>query len=344
MRGKVLQILLRTVRVRFDPNPGASLKTLTLDPSGYTITLNATLWNQLSDDEKLKALLHEVSHILRGDLLIGKEFDPTLVTIATDSIINTSNKINDEDQWTYDKVRKYCPELPEQYLPCWRQIYSALTQRNPAPKESKTCNIILGDLDDAIRSVHISTVLRLRQELKSVVSELPTSLREAVAGSIGIYKKSDPLPPVKPIPAWLKKLVTTPERFAGELQVTRSWAREHPGGIAVRGILKRPSLKVLVAVDCSGSVLPVLNTIRGAAQFLQSTYNVDVIYFSDTISSRPENVLGGGTLLMPVTQEAVQRSVSLLAVVTDGQYFDREPALACLKKNHITLEEILIGK
>ncbi len=300
-----------------------------LCPDGYHMHINPNSTHNISELHTL--LLHELSHIFRGDCL-REEKDKEVMGITTDCIIN--HNLNHEDVAAMGGCQ-YVPvavqvKLPTDYLVPTLVLYDALRKLKKKQRKGikclcdgfgkkgrkKDCSTAHADL---IISARGKVMKDLKKEMKGI-SEKRLRLVGNATSSRAKVEAPDPLPLALPNQI-LKKL----KSVNGSSMRQRSWKR--PGRVELlRGISYTPRYKLLIAIDVSGSCVQFWKQLGGTAAYLRSRHAVDLSIFDTkaylTKSLSELEVFGGGTLIQPTFELFKRGRYDALVVLTDGMLFD----------------------
>lgn len=292
-----------------------------LTPSGYLIEYDQVLEER--PEELSKLLLHELGHIARGDLLARPgDIDHETANIAQDAIINSTHGITsvmDLPGVTLGSVMDVVGNRWPDYIPGWREVAEALKEHRNRPRA--TCGIEYSPADPARIAAHIKALAELRKQAQG-----DPRLEEILRAGMGLpLGGTMPYAPPKPIPPVIRRIWESAQGGYAVPIRRRGWIWEHPSVPELRGTGRRRLCKILIAVDASGSVQPYIERILGVARYIREhelALACDVLYFADRISTRYEDVAGGGTLVGPVAERAVRGGYDVLVIVTDREYAD----------------------
>lgn len=304
-----------------------------------------------TEEEQVTLLLHEVSHILRGDCL--RNFDKNtnhaqLWCMAADSLINENlnhtcvkglNGILYHEHIRTDKnIGKYMPA----WLPTTQFIFDKMLEHLPTI-ELSCCGGAKPYEGDRVEAekIHIKTVLSIRESLTSDEGNLLIkklgfdlninngSLQSLVSG----YKPA----------VWLHTLLSHIQgrSFYGKLEYSRSYARQ--GRIEeLKGNYRIPKKKIMIALDCSGSCSDFLQEFSELANWMKKKDSVQLAAFDVKAwkINTPKNLPNaGGTSFQPVFKLASNLHADAVIMLTDGMATDvkplpKMPVIWCVTKNH----------
>lgn len=278
--------------VRFESRTGLPVACgVRLDRNGYCVVLGDA-FEAFSDAAKLVALQHEMSHIVRGDLVGFDRFETAVANVAMDAVINHRLDVtpiveSGYQPVTYDRLREQDAEIPS-YQTGWRPIYEHLLQRRnrsatgrqgqesgqesdqESDQESGQGSGQDFDFHEAADSAterlaaHAATIARMRGNIEKMQRSGDRSEREKAAemdGEIrsagGAVLTSDGGGVYRHKPVGdqrLRRLIAAVRGSVGEaLQRERSYAREGRDE-GLRGVVRRPKARIVIACDLSGSI------------------------------------------------------------------------------------------
>jgi len=132
---------------------------------------------------------------------------------------------------------------------------------------------------------------------------------------------------------------------------TRTWARENRSSSYFRGHLRQRRIKVVVALDVSGSMDAYVPRILGIASELKDKLDVILIVWADsaqTIKSVNNDWnVGGGTNINPVIELIDKNMSDVSIVITDGHFntemkkLPKSPVIWALAGEHATSDMII---
>lgn len=338
----VAQWALRNIQIEWTTDMPTAAAGLTR--SGYKVFINPEYWDKLPFDEDRRCLLiHEISHILRGDCLVGlnekdsdEKHNPMVANLAMDAIINQNqvmHRSSDENGWLRlgnSKDRLGFDLTMETFS--WQFTYNEIMKK---ATENGGGGGGQGQTDDApfaedglskgdAQKEHAKTVLDARDAVKG------TELEGAVRGhfcynagnNAGGRQKID-LPPALGVS--IPDLIANKVRSIGQKVKVRSFRRE--GVVSgLKGVSRQPKAKVLVALDVSGSCTGYWPLVGGAAARMRKMFDVELCTFSDHCAKFVPGMeidnWNGGTLFQPVLEYAERVKADILVVVTDGELYD----------------------
>lgn len=180
------------------------------------------------------------------------------------------------------------------------------------------------DLDAGDGSVseteHTKTVMRAREAARQEGVDLPC------LPPLGGTMRRLSAEPWK-VPARLSTVLQALEACArsarGALVRTRSYSR--PGRVeGLRGVIRAPRMRILVALDASGSMHDWAPHAVSAAAALRRTHDVELAVWADTAAMAPRAHLGEwpnvGVGTSPETLVSLVRNFDAVVVITDGQF------------------------
>lgn len=329
---------------------GGLLAGLMLDDTGYSIHLSQRA--SLSPPEILTVILsHELSHLLRGDLIIQKEkrLEATAWNVASDAAINSESmwelltkyfvKPENADKGKgfilYRKLHEAFPETLPEVFPGTLQLYKLLLDNGIVPPDSFQGLLVLGkdeDLDERKRQ-HISTSIKARTLLKNPdFKDIPGCLTGysplSISSNFSTLARGTYNPEM--IPA-IDHILEAVEGFDGAMAFTRTWSRPprtgYTSGVVVKGALYSPRPKVALLVDMSGSMTAFAPALAALADELSQRYDPLIVIHDDKVLySGPTFPLelnwGGGTSFVEAYETAAAFNPDVLIHATDGETGD----------------------
>ncbi len=280
-------------------------------------------FNKLSDNEISMLIKHEVAHIIRGDLLVSRDYDIRTANIAMDAIINNIlkiGKIGEYEGITLDSLREAFPEIPE-YPYGWKEIYDILLR-------NKVSNIILIDKVDFSDD-------NSYEILEDAVTDLmiyDPKIIESVKFSNAFNNKLDIKVTTSKL---LESIIRRIKSYSGNKLKRRTYRKEHPTNNMLKNISRVPLNKILLVLDVSGSYTSYTNTIMGLFYWINKTKDLltDLGVFSNSFHIIPRNKLnsipgyGGGTSIKGMFDYLQKNRYDLVIVFTDGEIFDYDDNL-----------------
>lgn len=310
--------------VRLEEDPGLPTAAATLDRHGYRIVWGAAArgW---SDAELMGVLDHEIAHILRGDLLAGPiRENPCLWNVACDAVINESLRdLPPGVRWA-DLAADLGP-LPHPVQGAFK-LYEALKQRAEAGAAA-SFDVLSNDVPPGERG-------QAERHHAAAVLDAPRTLKERAAGAgagLDVHPARPPaacglgFPPLLPV---VERIV----RFLGQGQQrvrTRTFLRE--GRVeGLRGVARVPRARVVLALDCSGSMSEWVGAYWSLLAGLERRgLEVEAWAWADEAArwprGAPQPAVGGGTRLGSLWERLGGRP-DLVAVLTDGDLADTAEA------------------
>lgn len=369
------------VNIRWDDSVPTAAVYLS-DKDGYNILLNQQFMEKLSDAGKRMVILHEVSHIIRGDCLVMRNVEhPGNWNVASDAHINRQiGNIEDLEQESgmtfvqYERIKK--ENWPEN-IPATKTIYKLLSgegmdadsqnsqggnqegspekkdgkensrQNNSSGKEANSQN--RGDSSSSSNDQNSKDAgsggqnnkedYALSSDVKGIEGDyqackekhaetILTAPKQFNAGAnikVGksqtvVQKCTDPY-----LILVLKNLLKNVVPRYGSTKVrTRTWARENRSSSYFRGHLRQRRIKVVVALDVSGSMGEYVPSILGIASELKDKLDVTLIVWADSAQiiksvNNSWNV-GGGTDVNPAIELIDKNMPDVSIVITDGHF------------------------
>jgi predicted metal-dependent peptidase len=289
------------------------------------IEVNPNVWATLDDHARTQLLVHELLHVLRGDL----EFAGDLrANYAQDMLINRlidhqaiENQLDGQvPLWT--EVIAEQLGLPFKPAPGWKTIY----ERLPEIKAHEFCALSAEGQVDDLEVIEAASAVEKATEGRVKVTADRGAGRGTHRGplvDIPAYK-----------PSTLRRLLNAIEHTWHSTRriPRRTWRREGRTPW-LRGTQPMPTVNILVAVDCSGSMSGILPELAAVArvpgiQAQWCAFNDEIVgQWSDPPRRIPD--AGGGTAFGPVTELAQRIKPDVLVMVTDGYPFDRPSAPRC---------------
>lgn len=337
---------------------------VSLKNDGYHLNIKEDWYMGLSEEHRSSALLHAVSHIVRGDCLIPKDMagynDPKLQHLATDALINQNQSLHDfADNNGGLRIGNSVEVIGKQLNPLsfsWMSTYNELKaeQQQQGGGDGEGGGGGDGDQEgegggngeggdgdnlpdtiddtpssegdrDQLRKKHASAVLDARKALKG------TELESAINANINASNSVSSRAKIELPPALDTKIPNAIIKAAGTSGVRlRERSYKRPGRVqGLKGVTRPPIAKIVCALDVSGSMTGYWDVVGGAAASLRKQFDVDLATFSDTCKkyvagSDIEN-WSGGTLVTPVFEYGAKSKADVLAVFTDAEFFDFDP-------------------
>lgn len=293
----------------------------------FIVDINPEFWKKLSEEEKQKTILHELSHVIRGDLLIEtKDLDKKLLNYATDSIINKHLKFEEAGGiklFHYDKIKKEL-KLPDRPT-CWQDIYEKMKQNNWDKNDLSLNFEVIEDEKERERA---------RQKIIETILTLPEN---TLFSSSGIEKnQSFSWSPVKK--SVFEKLTNNLYGKTVIKKRIKSYRRERNG---LKSYSKKPVPVCSLFVDVSGSMSHYKDIIAGfVKELIKNRASYNVYCFSDNlfkINKLSEfSFAGGGTNIEAVIKEVNEKKLQNVIIFSDCE-FDALP------KNKFNFPKIIIS-
>lgn len=294
--------------------------------SDLYLGINVPLWEQLSADDRQKLLLHEIAHVLRGDLLVNN-VNHTLHNIATDSIINEVldiDAVGEHDGIRYSHIYKDL-NLPDKLSAIgWRAIYNALLEK--AKENGGIGRLGFDEIKETDNSLEAQEkVIEARIEAEGI-EDIQKNIKDAGHFEMSSQKYTHYEVKIKQDTRIASIFSAIRARHDANVRLRRkTWRRE---GVyeGLRGLSRVPTLSVLVIIDVSGSFTEYIKLALGITSGLKD-FQVDVGVFADrfamvnNLNDLPD--VGGGTYFSSVVPP---KPYDVWVVITDG-YFSDTPQL-----------------
>ena len=328
------------LRLEFSTNMLFPTAGTVLTPTGYRIMIHPDF--AVGGRHTRLVLLHELSHIFRGDCINQERMkDPLLYNYAEDAIINQhlpKGVVKEIDQLQYFSLAKEI-DLPTNYIVSTQMLYERL--KSLQKKGSCSCggHSTKGNKGKC-EEAHVRTILSARGEVqKELEAETGAGFSRFTRAAGDTASRGAQVEAPAPLPIALpNQILRNLKRFFGTRKRVRSWCR--PGRVPLlRGSIFEPKYHLLVAIDVSGSCVSSWPQLGGAAAYLAKRHNVDVSVF-DTKAIKTKSltnlpIFGGGTLIQPVFDLFRQGKYDALIVLTDGQLYDWPTDLQIIPKEPI---------
>lgn len=333
---QVRNFVLKHVAFRWDDEllkAAGGFAAVCLTKSGYELVVGDE-YAKAADEEQCTAILHEMGHILRGDCLLmaKRKFTHNQCTqwnIAADAGINYG--LNEESVhklngvWYPNLIEMFENDLPREYLPSTLQIFDAMQ----AQTKEMECSMDSLSYDNGsdiseLRKSHAKALLDARDMLKDVpelqghITGLNFDLSSAKGRRL-IVTEPYPLPLASII---LKHI--NGKSFGTRIN-QRTFARE--GRVeGLRGSALLPRIKILAAIDVSGSCSHLVPRFVGASKWLSKRHSVDLVAFdTELYKYGPDVPVGGGTAFRPVYEHAESKKYDAIIMLSDGCAGDVTP-------------------
>jgi predicted metal-dependent peptidase len=310
---------------------------------GYTIELNKEFVEKLSDNCKKKVILHEISHIIRGDCLTIKKCErPLDYNIASDAHINTQigdlTELEEEANTkvvTYERIRE--ENWPE-WMPSTKVIYNLLDKKRKrqSSKETESSSEEGGDgnnCGNGKKFVLSNDVKGTEGDFEGCIdkhTEAVATAPKALGAGINIrfdHKVYEVRPKQEPkILTALKKLLRYVVPKYGTTRVkVKTWTRENRSNDLFRGCMRKRKVKVCLAVDVSGSMREYIPNILGIAADMKHKLDTEIIVWAD-YAQKIRSVddkwdVGRGTDVNPAIELINKISPDISVIVTDGDFY-----------------------
>lgn len=297
---------LRSSGIRVEFNDKLPTCVSKLGSDGYKIILGV-IYIEGDESAKQYLLRHEIMHIARGDLVNKQEADKTIDNIAMDCCI--AHSIGEKEAKRLNGIT--WEALGDETLPKpvggWRPLAKALKE--------KAINAGIGfckiEPNPGEIEKHKDTVIKLRAHgLDQMMPQI----------------RADPYTPI------IKRTITSIEKILkhiknnqGSLRI-KTRTRSRPGRIEeLKGSAIVPKAKLLLAVDCSGSMESLINKAISIAFWAEKEYKVDLIAWNSNAIKIDKNKLirlsaSGGT--DPNSIWPLIPKYDATVIITDG-YFDK---------------------
>ncbi len=317
----------RNIRLEFSTNMTFPTATTRLTPTGYQIIIHPDF--AIGGEHTKLVLLHELSHIFRGDCVNKERMkDPLLYNYAEDAIINQhlpQGVVKEIDNLQYFSLAEKI-DLPTNYIVSTQVLYEKLKSLQKKGNCSCGGHSTKGNTEKC-EEAHARTILSARGEVQRELeketgasfSRFTHTAGNTTSGGAKV-EIPEPLPVALP-----NQILRNLKNFFGTRKRSRSWRR--PGRVPLlRGSIFEPKYHLLVAIDVSGSCVSFWPQLGGAAAYLAKRHSVDISVF-DTKAIKTKSltnlpIFGGGTLIQPVFDLFRQGKYDALIVLTDGQLFD----------------------
>jgi hypothetical protein len=285
---------------------------ITIFQNGHFTIKLGTQWSTLGPAHQYFMLLHEYSHIVRGDLTPVKDRICQVWNIASDAIINHSLKtlITAEEESLYVQypalVAIY-PALPPT-IPNTLTIYNELCKhQDHAP--GTPC---YAEVDPAAPGLDQATT-------RAVIAS--RSVSDMPATAMVSRKPFPTITHVHQVPL-LQSLLKHVQEVHTDKKPVRSYMREGRVG-GLKGVTRKPRPSVAVALDVSGSISDAeLQQELAIVEYLRTQgYSVRRYVFATTCQEWPGGAsppdVGSSTELAPVIERTKQHPV--LVLLSDGE-------------------------
>ncbi|MEM4720563.1 MAG: VWA-like domain-containing protein [Candidatus Methanomethylicaceae archaeon] len=301
------------------------LASVFLSPEGYKIQVSK---NVIESQFFKEILLHELLHIVRGDLLShNMDKDPQAWNIACDATINRDLRIPPEAGGIkYEDVMKKIKEYPTKLVGSSYIFQKLLESEDDSDSESFDELGRSAEIGDVLSS-HISETRELKESLAEDKLDLPVK-----AGRSKSDKAHKTL--WTPTQERVHKVLFDLNSFLSHNSKTvlkRSYRRErHP---LLRATTSVRTANVAVFIDVSGSTNQYWEIFTAVARYLKHRYQATVFVFDDEV--RQWNLqgsiqAGGGTLFRPIAETIRKEKADIAIIITDGEFFDATaPVYGC---------------
>ena len=288
-----------------------------------------------TDDMKFLALVHELGHIVRGDLKMTslklkemEEEDKAAAAfrynIAADAHINNKSFVSKVVGITpveYGTLRLQFPELPKE-IPSTQIIYEVLSKQDKdnLPKAFDEFGDIEGVISDEDQT-RAAMGVRIAAESLGI-----DNLKTVVKRNTKVFKPN----PIPSIDNLLKKV----NGFGGTYKFSRTWRRPNTRNKHIRGGGYQPRPRGTIIIDSSGSMSSHVGTMLGICSSLNRTHDLMFIVHDTSVSYKgkqiPTSLPSGGTQFLDAYLAAASDRPDIVVHLTDGETSDSKEALSKL--------------
>lgn len=314
---------LKHIRMEKD-NQLPSFAGVYMDNKQIKMVINETLSSMLSDKDITNLIIHEVAHIIRGDILVDRtNMNFEIANIAMDSIINTNinvEEIGGIKGVTIKSLQELDFPVPDQPM-SWRIVYDIIMERM-LEINLKSYDIILSPKGDY-------------NENKDALDDMILDLIECDAQIINKISFNNNLNKRKisvtiTTSTVLENIIRNIVSYAGKRQKKRTYRRENHLDDSLKGISRIPLNKVLVVADISGSYTHYTSIIIGLFYWLSKknivahfgTFSDDFYLYKNNVNLNELRGYGGFTQIKGMFNYLQKESYDLVVVFTDGEIFD----------------------
>lgn len=320
---------------------------------GIFLEYNPEFYDKLNDEEKRFLWVHEISHIIRGDVFKKfenyEEIDARLWNITWDAIINQHFNQKDIDLVkklggiVYEDLRNEFPNLPSMLsLVSEYEIYRTLKDYQQESHDALKklldgmANNKFGEVKPASEQLDSETKIKTLIDVMNLQAQIksdPETFKEYFGhfASPGTYSKKENYAINKPVEIpIIEKIMSICKKAGNKFKKQRSYRRE---GLleGLRGLTRKRIGKVFLGLDVSGSVYSHISLFLGVASYL--TFKKFIVEFG-TFSSEfhvypnlPRREVeiqgaGGGTEIKEMMDYLKGKDYDLAIIATDGEIFD----------------------
>ena len=299
----------------------SSTAYVVLTPQGYHIGFNPSFVDEIPDEELTGLWMHEIQHIVRGDLFVKPEDmkpSQTLHDLATEYVINERLLQHGLPIPAVGVSRQTLQPFIPDGLEMPEPIMGVSWIAHWLDKNIKKFPVFVVDYelaDPFLRSKHVETLL-----------DLPPGAGRDVVGLRATQKPSTlDITPLARLAArihtWAKGLHDQP---------ARTWRREHVASPYLRGYDYVPTARIVLAFDASGSMHEYVGTYWALANELRAMgAEVETWAWADKAApwlpgtEMPD--VGGGTQLVPLLNSFPNARCAIV-ILTDGMISDEGAA------------------
>ena len=292
-----------------------------LTEKGYILHLSEKAFN-LKGKTRAALLMHELSHVWRGDCLV-KDVNPKVWNIAADAAINF--KLNSKDFESlkeafgggvdWEELKKDFEKVQPKIPPSTQVIYDLLLEKGVTGEGSEDHFLLSTGDENECAKHHVRAIL----DAPNVGASL--SIKTEVRKGFTITPKSEP----RVLQALRMVLQTLQPRYGATLARTRSWMREGRTP-CMRGHVTAPRYRVACLVDVSGSMSNLIPQVIGIAAGMNRETDCRIMLWASSaawISSPRESPnVGGGTDINAALTLSREWKPDSLIVLTDGCFFE----------------------
>lgn len=318
--------------------------------SGYVMYFNPLIFLNMTPDQMLSSIKHEILHVISLHLVRAKKlyqrYSPLAINLAMDIVVNNYisplppdavdvnwlNKNFGTHVVAFKPLEYYVDEI-QSVIDVARETEGATELADTLSDETMSSSTV-ADTFNAARSHDIwaesdNVDGDSQQQLtnKMVEGSEKGDLAGYLTGLLSDFKKH------QTTMAWsvyLKRLIGS--IAAGYRKTTTRRSRRQPERLELRGVLRRRRANIVVALDCSGSITD--GAFRQAMlEVLEITKNYDfeiTVVECDSVIRRvykvkklkdvqPRVTSRGSTLFSPVVELANTEQADLLVYFTDGK-------------------------
>ncbi|MEJ5245948.1 MAG: hypothetical protein WHV28_09635 [Bacteroidota bacterium] len=309
--------------------------------NGIEMQYNPDFYNNLNNEQKRVIWLHELAHVIRGDIL--KKFEDRLTwNIVFDSVVNQYFKESDREivrklnGVIYEDLReKY--DLPERLGGISEfEIYSKIKESN----DFQLFDVILVPTNNPVaKTKALAEIQKIRKRLSEAgIDELEKEFHDLLGSNDLVVESSGQIKaklPKRTIVA-IDRIMSICQKQGNIYKHTRNYRRE---GLyeGLRGLTRKRVGKMFLGVDVSGSVANYIPVFLGIGkQLVMKKYIVEFGSFSSGFTlykylPRNENQIkgvGGGTEIRQMMSYLQKQDMDLAIVITDGEIWDWKPELS----------------